>query len=236
MSDPTQHYLGDAGRRYHEVKRGLPPAAVPWMIRVRAAKFQPLVRLQDTVLEYGVGAAWNLAGLRCGRRIGVDVSDFLRAEVEAHGIEFVTNSRALGDGSADVVICHHTLEHLLEPAVALVELQRLVRAGGRLLLWVPFEDERRHRRFERGEKNHHLFAWNPQTLGNLVEASGFRVVAAGLARYGWDRFAAALAVRFHLGEAGFRALRQLLVRLRPLREVRIVAEPTGSGGVSPGGG
>ena len=225
MPDPVQHYQGAAGHRYHEVKRGLPAAALPWMIRARAEKLQPLIGPADVVLEYGVGAGWNLAGLRCARRIGLDVSDFLRAEVEGHGIEFVTETRPLAEQCVDVVLCHHALEHVLEPVAALVEMRRLLKPDGRLLLWVPFEDEWRHRRFERGEQNHHLYSWNPQTLGNLVEACGFRVQEAGLARYGWDRFAADWAVRMGLGEAGFRRLRRLLVTLRPLREVRILAQP-----------
>lgn len=225
MSDPADHYRGEAGQRYHEVKRGLPAAALPWMSRVRAEKLQPFIRAEDVVFEYGVGAGWNLAGLRCARRIGLDVSDFLRAEVEGHGIEFVTESRPLPAACVDALIGHHALEHLLEPVAALVEMRRLLKPDGRLLLWVPFEDERRHRRFERGEKNHHLFSWNPQTLGNLVEECGFRVEQAGLGRYGWDRFAAAWAVRLRVGERGFRLLRRLLVTLRPLREVRILAKP-----------
>ena len=225
MPDPVQHYRGEAGHRYHEVKRGLPAAALPWVIRVRAEKLQPLIRREDVVLEYGVGAGWNLAGLRCVRRIGFDVSDFLRAEVEERGVEFVTETQSLASGSVDVVICHHALEHVLEPVVALGEMRRVLRPDGRLLLWVPFEDEWRHRHFERGEKNHHVYSWNPQTLGNLVEACGFRVEEAGLGRYGWDRFAAAWAVRLGVGEMGFRLLRRLLVALRPLREVRILAQP-----------
>lgn len=225
MADPVQHYQGETGRRYHEVKRGLPPAALPWMIRVRAEKLRTLIQPSDAVLEYGVGGGWNLAGLSCARRLGLDVSDFLRAEIEAQGIEFLTETQSLSGANVDVVICHHALEHVLEPVAALTEMRRLLKPEGRLLLWVPFEDERRHRRFERGEKNHHLYSWNPQTLGNLVEACGFRAVEAGIGRYGWDRFAASWAVKLGAGELGFRWLRRLLVALRPLREVRIHAEP-----------
>lgn len=223
MPAPVTHYQGDAGRHYHEVKRGLPEEARPWLARLRAAKLQPCVQSSDVVLEYGVGAGWNLAQLAAARRIGFDVADFLRPELEAQGIEFVTDVATLPPALADVVICHHALEHVLSPSQALADMRRLLRPGGRLLLWVPFEDERRHRRFERGEKNHHLYSWNVQTLGNLVEACGFRVVQAGLARYGWDRFAAAWAVRLGGGERGFLGFRALLQALRPLREVHVAA-------------
>jgi SAM-dependent methyltransferase len=224
MPDPVTHYQGAAGRQYHDVKRGVPEKARPWLARLRAAKIQPYVRSTDVVLEYGVGAGWNLAQLAAARRIGFDVADFLGADLESQGIEFVTDVARLDPALAGVVVCHHALEHILSPAAALADMRRLLQPGGRLLLWVPFEDERRHRRFERGEKNHHLYSWNVQTLGNLVEACGFRVIEAGLARYGWDRFTAAWAVRLGVGERGFRWLRALLQTVRPLREVHLRAE------------
>ena len=62
-----------------------------------------------------------------------------------------------------------------------------------------------------------------QTLGNLVEESGFRVTAAATGPFGYDRFAAVWADKLRLGERGFRVLRQLLLLLKPAREVRIVA-------------
>jgi SAM-dependent methyltransferase len=223
MSDPTAHYRGAAGRHYHEVKRGVPEAALPWVARLRAAKFQIYVQPGDTVFEYGVGAGWNLAALRAARRVGFDVAGFLRGEVERQGIEFVADTAALPAGLADVVLCHHTLEHVLSPAGALDEMRRLLKPGGRLLLRVPYEKERRYRRFEPAEPNHHLFSWNVQTLANLVTDCGFAVTHAALARYGYDRFAAVWAQRLRLGEPGFRLLRRLLIVVRPLWEVTLAA-------------
>ncbi len=223
MSDPLTHYRGAAGRRYHEVKRGLPASARPWVTRLRAEKFRPLVGPTDTVFEYGCGAGWNLAALPAARRLGFDVAEFLRAEVEADGIEWVADPAGLPSGLADVVICHHALEHVPEPWEALREMRRLLKPGGRLGLWVPCEKERRYRRFDPAEPNHHLYSWNVQSLGNLVTEAGFTVTQAGLARYGYDRYAAVWAVRLRLGEAGFRALRRLLMAVRPLWEVALRA-------------
>ncbi len=60
-----RHYRGEAGRQYHESKRGIPEQAVPWVIALRARKFAPFIASEDIVAEYGVGAGWNLAGLKC---------------------------------------------------------------------------------------------------------------------------------------------------------------------------
>jgi SAM-dependent methyltransferase len=218
-----RHYRGEAGQRYHHDKRAVPAAAFPWLSRLRAEKLAPHVRSSDIVLEYGVGAGWNLAALQCERKIGYDVSDFLAGLLRERGIEFLPETAALPDATIDVVICHHTLEHVLSPSVALKEMDRLLRPGGKLLLFVSLEYEARYERFQRGEPNHHLYSWNAQTLGNLAEECGFTVSEADTGRFGYSRFAAVWAERLRLGERGFRLVRRMVHLLRPGIEVRVVA-------------
>lgn len=216
-------YVGASGVAYHEGKRALPSPAVPWVIRSRAALFQPSIGPSEAVFESGCGFGWNLAGLRCARRVGHDVAAQLRPVIEAAGIEFAPDTAALPAGTFDVIIAHHSLEHVPEPRTVLLELMRLLKPGGRLLLAVPFERERRYRRFNPSEPNHHLFSWNVQTLGNLVTVAGFSLDHAGLRNYGYDRRAAVVATRFRIGETGFRIVRRLMQRLFPLLEVAIIA-------------
>jgi SAM-dependent methyltransferase len=227
MSDSAHHYQGEAGRRYHHEKRGIPAAAYAWVSRLRAAKFASHVRPTDVVFEFGVGSGWNLAALNCARRLGHDVTEFLEPELARHGIDFVPATQQLGSGTVDVAICHHSLEHVLEPAAVLREIHRLLRPGGTLFVAVPFEKERRYRAYDPNEPNHHLFSWNPQTLGNLVVEAGFHLDSAMLGQFGYDRFAAVLADQLHLGERGFRWLRALAHGLHPGREVRVVARKPG---------
>ena len=219
----THHYTGDAGRRYHEDKRALPEAAIPWVARLRAGKIAPHIRNDDVVLEYGVGSGWNLASLKCGRKIGYDVAAFLEPLVRQQGIEFVTETASLVDGSVNVVVCHHALEHLLTPAAALAEMRRLLRPGGKLLLFVPFERERRYRIYRPDEPNHHLYSWNVQTLGNLVTELGFELLDGKVACFGYDRITAVFAQKWSLGEPGFKLLRSIAHLVRPAGEVRVIA-------------
>ena len=128
----------------------------------------------------------------------------------------------MASGSVDVLICHHTLEHLLEPAAALREMARLLKPNGRLILHVPWERERRYAIHRPDEPNHHLYSWNAQTLGSLVKLCGFRLEKISTRRYGYDRFAANQSARLRLGATGFRLLRRALMALRPLREVELV--------------
>jgi SAM-dependent methyltransferase len=226
-SDPSlairERYTGESGRFYHESLLTIPDAAFPWVARLRARKIAPHVRPESTVVEFGVGHGWNLAALQCRERIGFDVGAQVAPIVRKQGIVFVERAEDLRSGSADVLVCHHVLEHVPSPADTLADLRRILAPGGRLLLFVPYEFERRYRRYVADEPNHHLFSWTPQTLGNLVWDCGFAPSSVGIGEYGYDRVAAVWAGRLRLGEPGFHALRRLALTLRPVREVRIVA-------------
>src|SRR5690606_19445614 len=152
-------YQGTAGEHYHRSKHEVPPAALPWVARARAKKFQDHVDPTHTVMEYGVGSGWNLASLTCNRRIGFDLSTFLKPDVEKLGIEFVASPEDIPTGCADVVICHHVLEHVLTPPAVLAEIRRVLKPTGRLLLIVPAERPCQNERFNPAEPNHHLYTW-----------------------------------------------------------------------------
>jgi SAM-dependent methyltransferase len=128
------------------------------------------------------------------------------------------------DSAFDVVLAHHSLEHTPEPARELDEMHRVLRPGGRLLLFVPFERESRYRRFRRGEPNRHLFSWNAQTLANLVETHGFEVLSSECGPTGYERFAGETIARMGLGDLGLRILLGTLRFIRPVEEVRLVAK------------
>lgn len=218
-----QHYRGAAGQSYHREKRRLPDEAYGWVADLRREKLQPFVPPGAVVVEFGVGAGWNLAGLQCRRAIGIDVADFLAEEVRGRGIEFHEAAHRLDDVSVDVVICHHMLEHVISPAETLSEIRRVLKPGGSLLLFVPYESQRQFRSYDPTEPNHHLFSWNVQTMAALVAECGFEIRSAGLGEYGYDRFAAATAARLRLGESAFRPIRRVAHLVRPVREVRVVA-------------
>jgi SAM-dependent methyltransferase len=221
----VEFYRGESGRDYHEGKRALRAEALPWLMALRAEKFQRHVRVEDVVFEFGAGAGWNLGRLRCARRIACDVSDFLAGQLAAVGIEFVGVASAVPDASADVIICHHALEHLTNPANALRQFARILKPEGTLIVHVPWERERRYARYHADEPNHHLYTWNAQNVGNLASVLGYQVKELSVRRYGYDRFAANLAVRLRLGQVGFRLIRTGMIALRPLREVELVATP-----------
>ncbi|MGH9808205.1 MAG: class I SAM-dependent methyltransferase, partial [Terriglobia bacterium] len=137
-------------------------------------------------------------------------------------VEIVNSLEASGD-AYDVVICHHVLEHLLAPAETLINLRRLLRPGGTLLLFVPYEEQHRYRKHIASDRNYHYYSWTPHTLANLVIECGFNLQFAKLGLFGYDRLCARLAAKLHLGDIGFCFLRGCAHLIRREREVRIVA-------------
>jgi SAM-dependent methyltransferase len=225
MDGIESFYQGESGRAYHQGKRGIPKSALPWVCATRARKLSPWIRPEDAVFEFGVGFGWNLAELKCRRKAGFDIGGELEENVRGLGIEFFTDVAGLPAGGFDVVLCHHVLEHLMRPATTLEEMRRLLKPDGRLLAFVPFEIERRYRRFDPREPNHHLHSWNAQTLGNLVSASGYSVRRMWIGRAGYDRFCAEWATRLRLGRTGYRWMRRMMLLLKSVREVGLLASP-----------
>jgi SAM-dependent methyltransferase len=223
-----QFYRGEAGRRYQQQKRAVPAEAIPWIARLRAEKLQPYIKTTDTIVEFGAGLGWNLANLNCARRIATDLEDFLPENLKQGGVQFSSDSAAIPDTTADIVICHHVLEHVENPSEMLREAHRILTSQGKILIFVPYEKEAKYRHYDPNEPNHHLFSWNAQTLGNFVAGQHFNVESCKIAEFGYDRFASKLALRFHLGENGFRLIRRLTHLVRPGREVQLVANK-GSG-------
>lgn len=220
-----ERYQGDQGRAYHGKKREIPDNAFPWVTQLRHDKIAPHVRPTDVVMEYGVGFGWNIAKLNCQRRLGFDLAQHLEPLLSKLDIEFVPDTSTRSDHSVDVMVCHHVLEHVPSPLDVLSEIRRLLKKDGKLLLFVPYEKEKRYRNYDPKEPNHHLYAWNVQTLGNLVNDCGFEITTSGVRRFGYDRFAASWADRLRLGESGFRLIRWLVHTLKPAQEVSILATP-----------
>jgi hypothetical protein len=67
-------YRGGHGEAYHRLKHSFDRSVYSAVARNRARKFQPLVRTDDSVLEYGVGTGLNLIALVCRARAGYDLS------------------------------------------------------------------------------------------------------------------------------------------------------------------
>jgi SAM-dependent methyltransferase len=178
-----RHYDGELGEAYYRwQQRGADLGA-----RIDGFKFAPYVGPRDTVLDFGCGGGAMLASLLCARRLGVEPNPAARAAAEARGLEMHATAAEVPGGVADVVMSNHALEHALSPLQELRELHRVLRPGGRLVIWLPLDDWRRQRRAEPGDINHHLYTWTPLLLSNLLDEAGFRVLECRVVARAWPQ-------------------------------------------------
>jgi 2-polyprenyl-3-methyl-5-hydroxy-6-metoxy-1,4-benzoquinol methylase len=206
---------------YHKRKHGASAGASALITRYRTEKFRAFTKSPTLeVLEVGVGPGWNLVCLPARRRVGQDVTFAYANHLEEHGVEFVSDLSQLSGQQFDVVILAHVMEHLLEPAKMLMDLAALLKADGELVVIVPLESATR--KFFPHDANHHLFSWNVHTLNEFLSACGYAVRSCEVKRYGYDRFAAELAVRFRGGFGLYKLLLSFLRVIRPGYEIQTV--------------
>jgi SAM-dependent methyltransferase len=159
--------------RYGALQRLLPRVIRNYVLHFEASieravsDFAARLPDQARVLDAGAGEGKYGSYFRnhdyCGVDIGVG-----DAEWDYSGLNAIADLRALPfheecfDGCLNIV----TLEHVCEPTRALVEMARVLRSGGRLLLIVPQE-------WEMHQTPHDYFRFTRHGVRYLLEGAGF---------------------------------------------------------------
>jgi len=89
-----------------------------------------LARSTAVILELGCGPR-----KRYGGSIGIDAIDYDAVDVVGDAIDVL---RAVPDGVAQLVSCHHFLEHVRDLDTMFDEMIRVVQPGGRIEIVVPY--------------------------------------------------------------------------------------------------
>lgn len=217
MAFAGQHYTDDKGARYFSYQAGLGEFGA----LADRFKFDGHTSPSDTVVDFGCGTAAILATLPAAERIGIEPNPLSRRAAAARGIRTVSSPRELEHNIADVVISNHALEHALSPYNELRAIRELLKPEGKLILWIPLDDWRIQKMIDPNDPNHHLYAWTPLLLGNLLTEVGYRVQECRVVAHAWPWGAQSLARL--LPEPAFHVLCRVWARAFRRRQIAVIA-------------
>lgn len=167
------------------------PAALPWpaqivkrWLRQWRARWCATGLPPGRVLDIGCGDGWMLNTLH---QAGWDVTGTERCEQRAAPARNLGVDVRIGDvarcdfpaASFDLVILWHSLEHLHDPLGTLVEVRRLMRPLGRLVVAVPnaesWQAQVAGHHWVHLDVPRHLYHFDSTTLELMLRRAGFQV-------------------------------------------------------------
>jgi ubiquinone/menaquinone biosynthesis C-methylase UbiE len=187
---------------YEDFWADAPADPEPWQWERRRALLLGEVRPGERVLDLGCGAGRFVAALReaGAEPVGVELAeaalDRARANAPGADLRLVADdgSLPLEHASVDLVWCSEVLEHVPDTAHLLLEVRRVLRPGGRLLVTVP--DHPRVRtalkaltRFEAhfDPLGQHVRFYTRRSLAATLEHAGFEDVRVRRGLTAWAR-------------------------------------------------
>lgn len=180
---PAGYYGASTSRRF--------PALIEWFQNFNYTRRVKQVLkhtsgITPSVLDIGCGRGFLLHEFRqrncvvLGTELSSDSSRFAREELKLPVRVGRLNDLALQPHSFDVVVLWHVLEHTSDPRETILEVSRLLRDGGVILIGVPnFASP--ESRLSRAAWFHldlprHLSHHTPNSLSEILAANGLRII------------------------------------------------------------
>lgn len=142
------------------------------------------VDLDSRLLDVGCGNGRLLAKLaREGftRLAGAD--PFLAPDANYPGVTLHRATIDTLEGEYDLIMLHHSLEHMPDPCAALGHARRLLAGGGRVLVRVPLADSYAFRKYATRwtgfDAPRHLYLFTVFALVELARRAGLALLASG---------------------------------------------------------
>jgi SAM-dependent methyltransferase len=166
----------------------MPPAAADRLLGRSRASLQILRALAGRglgksarVLDVGSGDGFQLAVLAAfGFRELLGVDPYLGEERRIGRVELRRAEIGEVEGSFDVIMANHVLEHLADPARALAEMRKRLSGGGTVIVRVPLADSWAASEYGADwvqlDTPRHLTVPTAAGVGHAAESAGLRLV------------------------------------------------------------
>lgn len=90
-----------------------------------------------SVLDFGAGLGWMLSAIDAPHKSAIEIAPEAMAVLRQTGAVVNSDIRQVPSNSNDVVICHHVIEHLVDPVAEIGQLRRVLHSGGWLVIGTP---------------------------------------------------------------------------------------------------
>ena len=147
------------------------------MTAIRRAR----IPLNARVLDVGCGAGSLIREMkRLGYRNVSGIDPYIESDVcGSDGVVVLKRSLKEMIGEFDLVMFHHSFEHIADQVGTLKEIRRLLRPGGRVLIRIPIADSFAWKHYGVNwihlDAPRHLFLHSPTSLSLLAEQCGLHV-------------------------------------------------------------
>lgn len=137
---------------------------------------------ESRILDVGCGQGALLRRMNWSGFMNLTGTDpFIEADaVLPSGIRLLRRELGEVEGTYDLVMCHHTLEHMRDPRTALKQMQQLLAPGGTLLVRIPLADSWARHHYNSDwcalDAPRHLFLMTRKSMALLEQSAGLREV------------------------------------------------------------
>lgn len=153
-----------------------------YTIKSKIKLLEKYLKNGSAVLDIGCGTGDFLVATenKGWTSTGVETSDAARQLAENKGINVLNSSETLSDKSQDVITMWHVLEHVYDVDKQILELKRLVKKTGTLIIAVPnyksYDATYYGRHWAAFDVPRHLSHFSKNSIKILFEKHGFKVV------------------------------------------------------------
>lgn len=143
-------------------------------------QFPSSLSLDSSILDFGSGSGALLQTLRSfGFRNLTGADAFIEKDIDSGKIKIFKQGLEEVGGQFDLVMLHHTFEHLPEPHTALRHIHRLTKPNGAALIRIPIVSyawEKYGVDWVQLDPPRHVFLYTEHAFVSMIEQAGFEVV------------------------------------------------------------